>query len=80
MNREEIRYELLGALGEIAPEADLGTLDAASRLRDQLDLDSMDYLNWMIALHRRLKVEIPEADYGRLASLESALSYLQEKL
>jgi acyl carrier protein len=80
MERDAIRTELLAALSEIAPEADLEAVDPCLRLRDQLDLDSMDYLNFMIALHRRLKVEIPEADYGLLASLEDAVSYLQQRL
>jgi acyl carrier protein len=76
---EEIRSAVLSALGEIAPEADAASLDPGENLRDQLDLDSMDFLNFVIAVHRRLEVEIPEADYPRLASLDGAVAYLESK-
>jgi acyl carrier protein len=76
---EEIRATVLGVLGEIAPDADLSNIDPGESLRDQLDLDSMDFLNFAIGLHRRLDVEIPEADYPRLASLDGAVAYLQAR-
>ena len=52
----------------------------AAPLRDQIDLDSMDYLNFIIGMHEKLKVEIPESDYQRLVSLDDIVSYLLEKL
>ncbi|MGH7165428.1 MAG: acyl carrier protein, partial [Nitrospiraceae bacterium] len=61
---------MLRILGEIAPEADLSTLKPDVNFRDQLDIDSMDFLNFVIALHEALRVEIPEADYPKLASLD----------
>lgn len=73
---EEIRSAVLASLGEIAPEADLSSIDPGESLRQQLDLDSMDFLNFAIGLHQRLGVEIPEADYPRLASLDGAMAYL----
>lgn len=76
---EEIRATLLSVLGTIAPEADPATLDPGESLREQLDLDSMDFLNFVIGVHKRLGVEIPEADYPRLASLDGAVAYLQAK-
>lgn len=76
---EEIRAVLLSALRGIAPEADPASLDPEESLREQLDLDSMDFLNFVIAVHERLGVEIPEADYPRLASLDGAVAYLQGK-
>lgn len=76
MTREEIRAAVLAALGEIAPEADLAAVDPATSFRDQLDLDSMDLLNLVIGIHGRTGVEIPEADYPKLASLEGAIAYL----
>ena len=76
---EEIRATILSVLGEIAPEADPASLDPAENLREQLDLDSMDFLNFVIGVHKRLGVEIPEADYPKLASLAGALAYLQAK-
>lgn len=76
-NPEEIRATVLQVLGEIAPDADLAGIDPGENLRDQFDLDSMDFLNFAIGLHQRLGVEIPEADYPRLASLDGAVAYLR---
>lgn len=76
MTREEITEVVLRALCEIAPEADPVTLEPAVGLRDQLDIDSMDFLSFAVVLHRELGVEIPEADYGRLATLDDAVDYL----
>lgn len=77
MTREEIQATVLRVLGEIAPEADLAHLDPRASFRDQLDLDSMDILNFMIGLHAAFGVDIPEADYAKLASLDGCLAYLQ---
>jgi acyl carrier protein len=76
MTRDEIRAVVLRTLGEIAPEADLSTLEPNVPFRDQLDVDSMDLLNFVIALHAALHVDIPEADYPRLATLDGCVSYL----
>ena len=76
---EEIRAAVLAALGGIAPEADLTHLDPGENLREQLDLDSMDFLNFVVAVHKRLGVEIPESDYPKLATLDGAASYLLAK-
>ena len=76
MTRDEIRSEVLRALGDIAPEADLSALEADVSLRDQLDVDSMDLLTFVIALHTRLHVDIPEADYPKLATLNGCVDYL----
>jgi acyl carrier protein len=76
MNQEEIRRALIETLGEIAPEADFARLQADRPLRDQLDIDSYDFLHWMIALNERLGVDIPEADYAKLTTLTGAIDYL----
>ena len=76
MSKEEIRNTVLRVLGQIAPEADLSQIKPGLRIRDQLDIDSMDLLNFVIGLHRELKVEIPEADYGKLATLDGCVEYL----
>ena len=76
ITQESIRDAVFSVLGEIAPEADPAAVNPAESLRDQLDLDSMDFLNFVIALHKRLGVEIPEADYPKLASVDGAVSYL----
>lgn len=76
MTKDEIRGVVLRVLGQIAPEANLSTLKPNLRLRDQLDLDSMDVLNFVIGLHKELGVEIPEADYSKLATVDSCVAYL----
>ena len=80
MTRDELRALALEALGGIAPEADLGALRGKVALRDQLDLDSMDFLNFLVAVHERTGVEIPEADYGKLATLDLLVAYLAHKI
>jgi acyl carrier protein len=77
MTRAEIRAAVLEQLGAIAPEADPATLRDDAVFRDALDLDSMDFLNFVIALHERFGVEIPEADYPRLATLAGCVDYLE---
>ena len=76
MTPETIRAAVLRALGGVAPEADLEHLQPAVSFRDQLDLDSMDFLNFVIGLHKDLRVEVPEADYPKLSTLQGCLEYL----
>ena len=80
MTSEQLRTVLVDVLKRIAPELDAAALAADAPLRDQLDLDSMDFLNFVLALHARLGVDIPEADYPRLATLAGARAYLSERL
>jgi len=80
MNDSEIRAVLCEELGNIAPEMDLQKLDPLADLREALDIDSMDFLNFVIAVHHRLGVEIPELDYPKLVTLGGAISYLEAKL
>lgn len=77
MTTEEVRKTVIRLLGTIAPEADLGNISPDVPFRDQVDLDSMDILNFVIALHKEFNVEIPEADYSRLATLEGCVTYLE---
>ncbi|MGA7795003.1 MAG: phosphopantetheine-binding protein [Candidatus Acidiferrales bacterium] len=76
MTKDQIRETVLRVLGQIAPEADLSQLKSDLRIRDQFDIDSMDLLNWVIGLHKELNVDIPEADYPRLATLDGCIDYL----
>jgi acyl carrier protein len=76
VTRDEIRAVVLRALGDVAPEADLSRLDPRVSFRDQLDLDSMDVLNFVTALHDALGVDVPESEYAKLATLEGAVEYL----
>jgi acyl carrier protein len=72
----EIRDAVLEALAKIAPETRGQDLAPSVSLRDQLDLDSMDALNFVIALHEAFGIEIPETDYAKLTTLESIVAYL----
>jgi len=76
----EIREKVLGILGGLAPEIDVHSLKPDVRLRDQMDIDSMDFLNFLIGVDAELGVDIPEADYPRLATLDAIYAYLGEKL
>ncbi len=80
MTRDEIRTAALDLLAEIAPELDPSALAGDVPLRDQVDLDSMDFLNYLISIHTTLEVEIPEADYDRLATLDGIVAYVDEAL
>jgi acyl carrier protein len=76
VTRDEVRTRVLRALSDIAPEADLSAVKPDVGLRDQLDLDSMDVLNFVTAVHVALGVEIPESDYPKLATLDGCVDYL----
>lgn len=80
MTTDDLRDLVLEVLGEIAPEADASTLDATEDLRDELDLDSMDELTMITELSERLGIDVPEADYPRLRSLDGAVEYLAGRL
>ncbi len=80
MTPQEIDTVLSRALGAVAPEADLATVAPDADLTEALDIDSMDFLNFVVALHKALGVDIPEADYDRLRSLGGARRYLAGKL
>lgn len=67
---------MIDALLTIAPEVDAGALRDAQPLRDQVDLDSMDWLNVLLGVHRRFAVEIPESDYARLGTLTQIVDYV----
>lgn len=76
MEPDEIRSAVLATIASIAPEADVQRIRPDRPLRQQIDLDSIDWLNVVAGLCERLCVEIPEADYGRLATVDSIVAYL----
>jgi len=80
MNQDEVRKVVLAELMRIAPELEEGEIVPGKLLREQVDLDSMDWLNFLVALHERLKVEIPEADYEKLGTLDQVVAYLAAKV
>jgi len=80
MKHDDIRAGVIAALLEIAPEIEADQLVATQPLRDQVDLDSMDWLNLLIGINQRLNVEIPEADYRKLPTLDALVEYLAARL
>ena len=80
MTNAEIRDTVIRTLARIAPEARGQALAPSVSLRDQLDLDSMDALNFVIALHKEFGVEIPETDYAKLVTLDAIVTYLAARL
>ena len=80
MEENELRAVVVATLKTIAPEVEEGDLRPDRPLRNQVDLDSMDWLNFLIGLHEKLKVDIPEADYAKLVTLGDVLDYLKAKL
>ena len=80
MQEEELRSEILKALKQVAPEADTVTLDSEHTFRDQLGIDSIDYLNFIVGLEERLGLRIAEIDYPRLSTLAGCMDYLRQHL
>ncbi|HVP29828.1 MAG TPA: acyl carrier protein [Myxococcota bacterium] len=76
MTDAELRDAAFAVLREIAPEADLPALDPNADLREALDLDSMDFLHFMVGLHEATGVDVPESDYARLSTLAGCVAYL----
>ncbi len=79
MTPEDLKRIVIDALTRIAPEVAPASIEASASFRDQLDLDSMDFLNFVLALHDRLGIDIPETDYPRLYALDTAVAYLASK-
>jgi acyl carrier protein len=80
VTRDDIRRAVLACLSEVAPDADLDSLDPQADMRRELDLDSMDVLNFVLALHRTLAVDIPESEYGRITTLSGCVDLVAAKL
>ena len=80
MKREELTQAILQTLASIAPEVEPGSMVPDKLLRDQVDLDSADWLNFLVALHAKLGVDIPDADVGKLTTLTKLIDYCERKL
>lgn len=80
MTRAEMRSTLLKCLFDVAPEIADEEIEDDADLRDELDLDSMDILRWVQGIHKALGVEIPEEDYGKLATLAEAIDYVAARV
>lgn len=79
MTEDKVKQIVLDIIAEIAPDEDLGDIKPEVRLRDQLELDSMDFLDIVMELRKQYGIEVPEEDYPRLASLDSCGEYLTPK-
>lgn len=79
MTKDDVKQIVLDIIAEIAPDEDLSNVQADVRLRDQLDLDSMDFLDIVMELRKQHGIEVPEDDYPELASLDSCADYLLPK-
>lgn len=80
MTPAEIRLEIIDILEDISPDDEMDNLDDDQAFRDQLELDSMDFLDIVMELRKRHRVQIPEEDYGNLASMTSTVTYLEPKM
>ena len=80
MKRDELRALILSEISNIAPEVDLASLKPDADIREALDFDSMDVMNLVIALHKKLSVDIPDGDAIKLVTLDGAIDYLANKL
>ena len=80
MNDSDIKNAIIGIISDIAPDEDLSSLDPAVRLREQIDLDSMDFLDIVMELRKRYGVNVPDTDDMQLATLDSCVNYLRDKM
>jgi acyl carrier protein len=80
MTAAEIKEAVIDILSDIAPDEDLSTLKDDVAFREQLELDSMDFLDIVMELRKRYRMQIPEKDYGELASMTSTVNYLEPRM
>jgi acyl carrier protein len=80
VSETEIKTAIIEGLSKVAPEGDPASLSPDENIRRTLDIDSYDFLNFLIGLHKRLGVEIPEADYGKLGTMQEMISYLAARV
>ena len=80
MNRDQIFEAVKDIIATIAPDEDISSLNGSDPLREQIELDSMDFLDIVMELRKRYSVQVPEEDYGQLATLDSCAEYLLPQL
>ena len=80
MTRDEVVIAIKDIIQNIAPDEDLSGLDHTERLRDQIELDSMDFLDIVMELRKLYGVQVPEEDYKELATLDGCVNYLEPHL
>lgn len=79
MTDEQLRERVLATLQEVAPNVDLATLDEHTNFRDQFEIDSIDFVKFVLALEKQLNMKIPEKDFPKFSSLKGSLDYLQSR-
>ena len=80
MTKDDVRRAVVSILEDIAPDEDLSSIKDDVTLREQMDLDSMDFLDIVMELRKRFNIEVPESDYQELVSMDSCIQYLQPLL
>lgn len=80
MTREEVRQAVLDIIADIAPDEDLSDINGETPLREQIGLDSMDFLDIVMELRKRYSIDVPEGEYMELVSLDSCVKYLSPKM
>ena len=80
MTKDEVKSVILEIIAQIAPDEDLSNLKGDVRIREQIDLDSMDFLDIVMELRKRYGIEVPEADYMEMATLDGAVAYLEPRM
>ncbi len=80
MTEDEIRALIIEIIQEIVPDSDLSGLDPDKPIRDQVELDSMDFLDFIMMLRKRYRITVPDDDYSKLATLNSSIAYLNPLL
>ncbi len=78
-SESELRALVIDLLSHVAPEADAATIDPDASLQDQLDIDSIDFLNFIMAVHETTGIDVPERDYAKVATLNDCVRYLAAK-
>ncbi len=79
MSRDEVRKALIDCILAVAPEADFASLRPDRPVRDQLDIDSFDFLTILQNLHQKLGIDVPESDYGKMITLDGSVDYLMQR-
>lgn len=80
MSPEEVKQIVIDIIADVAPDEEVDGINPSESLRDQLDLDSMDFLDIVMELRKRHQVEVPSEDYPQLATLDSCVAYLSPKM
>ncbi|HKI56809.1 MAG TPA: phosphopantetheine-binding protein [Trueperaceae bacterium] len=78
-SESEMRELVIDLLSHVAPEADAGAIDPDAGIQDQLDIDSIDFLNFIMAVHEKTGIDVPERDYAKVATLNDCVRYLAAK-